>query len=222
MSTLKRTNDTFYIDSPSSKRVSLGKSTQRKPLGTFANGHTHLPPTPLSTSKVKKEYYSAINKGPEPAESKEPEEEEEPESQLPINEHAQIQRNLRQEYDELMLAFKKQSYEIKTLENRVQITEAQLASSQEQLQLLGTSRQELIDDIQTKQQKFNQTELRLRVERDCSRNDLASVEAERDRAASECDTAQRAASKAEEELQEYREFFALQGRLLTKSRTRSH
>ncbi|KAJ3823481.1 hypothetical protein F5880DRAFT_1566904 [Lentinula raphanica] len=233
MSTLKRKNDAFYLDYPSSKRASSGTSIQRTPLGTFVNGQTHLPPTPISNSRLKRENLPLIEKLPEQVKRKEDDEDEEdePESQLPIAgmyliswaetvfllslERERIQQNIQQKYDELVLAFNTKSFEVTTLEGKVKVTQAQLSSSQEQLRLLTESQQELIQDFQQKRKKSIQTEQRLRTERSQFQKDLASVQAERDTAVSERSAAQRAHSQAEEELQDYRQFFVLHARLLT-------
>ncbi|KAJ3820045.1 hypothetical protein EV361DRAFT_1012771 [Lentinula raphanica] len=217
MSTLKRKNDAFYLETTSSKRATTGTNIQRTPLRTFVNGQTHLPPTPLSKTRVKQEKLPPIERSPEHNKRKEAEEEEEdePESQLPIAERERIQQNIQQKYDELVLDFNKKSFEVTTLEGKVKVTQAQLSSSQEQLRHLTDSQKDLIHDFQQKQQKSIQTEQRLRAERNQYQKELASVQAERDTAVSERNAAQMANSQAEEELQDYRQFFVLHARLLT-------
>ncbi|KAJ3911828.1 hypothetical protein F5877DRAFT_72884 [Lentinula edodes] len=215
MSALKRKHDTFYYDSPSSKRPMPGNSAQRSPLGTFSNGQTHLPPTPLSNSKVKKEQLSAMQRQPEHTIRKDVEEGE-PEKR------EQIRQMLQEKYDDLMLAFKKKSFEVKTLEGKVKVSQAQLASSQDQLQLLAESRQDLINDLQSKQKKSLQTEQRLRAERDQTKNELASVQVERDTAVLERDAAQKETSKVESELREYQQLFDLHAKLLARAQAQIH
>ncbi|KAJ3751579.1 hypothetical protein EV360DRAFT_89603 [Lentinula raphanica] len=219
MSTLKRKNDAFYLESTSSKRTTPSTGAgRRNPLGTLANRHTSLPSTPSSLSKMKKEYTSAMEKEMERSKRNEEEDEEdEPESQLPASEREKNRWALQKEYEELELACKKQVLEIKTLQSEVGVTRAQLASSQEQLQLLGETHQELMNDFQVKQQKSNQTERRLRAERDQCKDHLALVQAERDTAILGCAAAQRATSQAEEELQEYQKLFTLHAKLLAKA-----
>ncbi|KAJ3839758.1 hypothetical protein F5878DRAFT_659986 [Lentinula raphanica] len=215
MSTLKRKNDAFYLDTPSSKRSAGG---HRTPLGTFANGQMRYPPTPSSISKVKEEHISSMEKQPGHTNEQEVEEEaEEPESQLPACEREQIHQDLRQKYDELMLAYTKNSFKTKTLEAKLKVMDAQLVSSQEQLKLVGESRQELIKDFHTKHQKSNRTEQRLRAERDQVKKDLAMVRVEKDTAVSERDAAQKTTSQVKEELQEYEQLFALQSKLLARA-----
>ncbi|KAJ3869920.1 hypothetical protein EV359DRAFT_76172 [Lentinula novae-zelandiae] len=221
MSALKRKHDTFYYDSPSSKRPMPSNSAQHSPLGTFSNGQTHLPPTPLSNPKVKKEQLSAMQRQPEHTIRKEVEEGE-PESQLPASDHEQIRQILQQKYDDLMLAFKKKSFEVKTLEGKVKVTQAQLASSHDQLQLLAESRQDLINDLQLKQKKSLQTEQRLRAEQDQTKNELASVQVERDTAVLERDAAQKETSKVESELWEYQQLFDLHVKLLARAQAQIH
>ncbi|KAJ3766513.1 hypothetical protein FB446DRAFT_794026 [Lentinula raphanica] len=219
MSALKRKNDAFYHETPSSKRSA---GAQRMPLGTFVNGQTHYPPTPSSNSKVKEERFSVLEKRPECTKKKEgEEEEEEPESQLPDSEREQIHQDLHQKYDALVLAYQKKSFDTSILENKLKITTAQLASSEEQLQLVEKSRQELIDDFHTKRQRSIQMEQRLRVERDQTKQELASTRVEKDEAISERDAAQKATTRVEEELQEYEQLFALHSKLIARAHKRA-
>ncbi|KAJ3754050.1 hypothetical protein EV360DRAFT_87207 [Lentinula raphanica] len=217
MSVLKRRRDTFYIDSPSKRPV---PGSQRKPLSTFANGlTTHLPPTPPSTtSKIKNERLPYANREPEYTKRTE---EEEAESQLPASVREDLRQNLQLEYDELKLAFNDQVYKTKTLEGELSAAQAQLASSQKQLDLLRESHQALMNDFHNKNQKSLQTERRLRAERDQYKGDLGLVGADRDAAVLERDVAQSTVSRAEEELREYRQFFALHSRLLTRAQALS-
>ncbi|KAJ3838671.1 hypothetical protein F5878DRAFT_681636 [Lentinula raphanica] len=224
MSALKRKRDTFYIETPSKRP---GTGTQRNPLSTFANGlTTHLPPTPSSVSKVKKEHFPSANREPEYTKRID---EEEAESQLPASEREEIRQNLQLEYDQLKLVYKDKVFETKTLEGQLLTAQAQLASTQEQLQLLRENHQALVKDFHNKNQKSLQTERRLRGERDQFREDLVLVRSDRDAAAVERDAAiverdvaQRASRKAEEELREYQEFFALHSRLVARAQAPSH
>ncbi|KAJ3817967.1 hypothetical protein F5880DRAFT_1617795 [Lentinula raphanica] len=211
MSALKRRKDTFYHDMPSSKRSAGANQT---PLGTLFNAQTHFPPTPLSNSRIKEERFSTVAKQPEPTNEKEGGEEEEPESQLPASEREQIRQDLSEKYDALMLAYTQKSFEAETLEGKLKNMEALLASSQEQLELVGKSRQELMNELQAKHQKSIQTEQRLRSERDQMKKDLATVRVEKNAAISERDAAQKATSQFKEELQDYEQLFALQSKLL--------
>ncbi|KAJ3745199.1 hypothetical protein EV360DRAFT_90132 [Lentinula raphanica] len=221
MSTLKRSRDTFYHDAPPSKRASPRHNTHCSPLGTIANGHTHFPPTPLSNIKPKQEHFSAIQRPGERKEAEDKDEEEEPESQLPTSEREHIQRDLQKKYDDLMLDFKTKSFEVTILEGKMKVAQAQLSSSQEQLRLLTESRQDLINEFQKKQQKYIQTEQRLRAERDRSKKDLAVVQAEKDGMVLERNAAQRANNEAQEELQDYRQFFTSHARLLAGAQARN-
>ncbi|KAJ3718794.1 hypothetical protein C8R42DRAFT_723320 [Lentinula raphanica] len=160
-------------------------------------------------------------KQPEPTNEKEGGEEEEPESQLPASEREQIRQDLSEKYDALMLAYTQKSFEAETLEGKLKNMEALLASSQEQLELVGKSRQELMNELQAKHQKSIQTEQRLRSERDQMKKDLATVRVEKNAAISERDAAQKATSQFKEELQDYEQLFALQSKLLARASTRA-
>ncbi|KAJ3822662.1 hypothetical protein F5880DRAFT_1613584 [Lentinula raphanica] len=216
MSVLKRRRDTFYIDSPSKRPV---PGSQRKPLSTFQ--WTDYPSSSYSSInylKIKNERLPYANREPEYTKRTE---EEEPESQLPASVREDLRQNLQLEYDELKLAFNDQVYKTKTLEGELSAAQAQLASSQKQLDLLRESHQALMNDFHNKNQKSLQTERRLRAERDQYKGDLGLVGADRDAAVLERDVAQSTVSRAEEELREYQQFFALHSRLLTRAQALS-